>query len=272
MNRVYTIKDDHPVIDFIRLEIEGYLNKPVCISKPSIDNEPVCGSDIYGLQFNSNNRLVPTINVNVFYQEKSDNSPKILKSDESGYEYYKYSTSVSIKLKTFIERNPQFNNIDDWADIVKPKRESFRYHGHNSINKRFTAAINSVNYSISFPKDKESDSDILDWSKPACEALTRMYWRDKALDIAFNIKRNRTVWVDGIWFRYDYKDGLVEIYDMVRHQVSIHDALKLFKPKDETIEKIKVEIESGDLEVKEIVFIENRFEKTSFDYEELVPN
>jgi neutral trehalase len=65
----------------------------------------------------------------------------------------------------------------------------------------------------------------------------------EALDITFNIKRGKSVWVEGIWFYYDYKDGLIEVYNASINCNSIWSGIKLFEPKKDTYDKIKSEIE-----------------------------
>ena len=127
-----------------------------------------------------------------------------------------------------------------------------------------------MEYHISFPDHVNDDRGILEWSKPACEALTKSHWREVSLDIAFNTKRKRKVWVEGIWFTYDYKDGLVEVYDASTHSGSIWNSLKLFEPKKETLHKIKSEMEGGDLVVNEVKFIDKVEKETKFKYEDLV--
>ena len=273
MKKVYTIKKDHPVLESIRQEIlnsPGYTKDTIGIHQPSIDDSALCGSDIYGLIFNANNRDVLTINVGVFFNPKSDNSPKILSEGVKGYDYYTTSSNVSIKLKNFLERNPQFSNIDEWIIPVVHPKGKLKYDGHNSEERRFkVSGIEGVEYHVSFPEHVKNGNGVSEWSKPVCEALTRSYWREVSLDIAFNIKRKRAVWVEGIWFRYDYKDGLIEVYDASIHSGSIWSSLKLFEPKKETFDKIKCEIENGDLVVNEVKFINKKEKQTKFKYEDL---
>jgi len=274
MKKVYTIKKNHPVLEVIKQEIlnsPGYTKDTIGVCSPSIDDRALCNSDIYGLSFDSNNQNVLTINVGVFFNPKSDTSPQFITEDIKGYDYYKGSSNVSIKLKTFLERNPQFNNIDEWVIPVVHPKVKLKYTGHNSEQRRFVVdGIEGIKYEISFPENAKNDNGILDWSKPACEALTKSHWREVALDITFNIKRDRSVWVEGIWFSYDYKDGLVEVYNALIHSGSIWNSLKLFQPKKETLDKIKYEIERGDLVVNEVQFINKKKKQTKFKYEDLV--
>lgn len=146
-----------------------------------------------------------------------------------------------------------------------------KYDGHNSKERMFkVSGIEGVEYQVSFPEHVKDDKGILEWSKPVCEVLTRYHWREVSLDIAFNIKRKRSVWVEGICFSYDYKDGVVEVYNASIHSGSIWDSLKLFEPKKETFDKIKSEIENSDLVVSEVKFINKKGKQTKFKYEDLV--
>jgi hypothetical protein len=156
--------------------------------------------------------------------------------------------------------------------MLKEVQQSFKYSGHNSSNRTFSArGIGDIEYTVSFPESVDSDRGVSEWSKPACESLTRSYWRDQSLDKIFNIKRKRTIGIEGLWFHYNYRDGIVEIYDIVVYRTSIWSALKMFDPKPETCDSIKSEIEKGGLRVSEVKFIEGgRYEKTRFKYEDLV--
>ena len=274
MNKVYSIKEDHPILEAIRQEIlnsPGFKRDIIGILPPSIDDRALCSGDVYGLKFNANNWDVLTINVGFFYNPKSDKSPMFISDHSKGYDYYNTYTNVSIKLKTFLERNQQFSNIDEWSIPVVYQKGKLRYDAHNSKERCFkVTGIEGVEYHISFPEHVNDDRGILEWSKPACEALTKSHWREVSLDIAFNIKRKRSVWVEGIWFSYDYKDGVVEVYNASIHSGSIWNSLKLFEPKKETFHKIKSEIEGGDLVVNEVKFIDKVEKQTKFKYEELV--
>lgn len=46
------------------------------------------------------------------------------------------------------------------------------------------------------------------------ESLTTKYYRELAIDDLYDIKRNQTIYVDGLWFEYDYNDGLVEVFSI----------------------------------------------------------
>jgi hypothetical protein len=127
-----------------------------------------------------NTRDVLTINISYFFNPKSDNPPLIISQDINGYDDYTYSSNLSIKLKTFLERNPQYTNIHEWTDTVVHPKEKFRYYSHHSEDRIFSVTgIEGVKYEISFPQIAKNDNGILEWSKPACESLTKMYWRDR---------------------------------------------------------------------------------------------
>lgn len=133
-----------------------------------------------------------------------------------------------------------------------------RYSGH-STDKR-TASIerpDGKQYWINFPDDEPDDRNLLTWIRPIVDSLTISYWRDIALDKALNIKREQSVWVDGLWFSYDYKDGLVEVYDIKSRQQTFgsiyKSVMKLFTISEETKQKIKDNIED---EVTDITFID----------------
>jgi len=268
MKTLYKINKDHEVVEFIRQEILSRYDKDiVAITIPRIEDSAVCSADLYGFQFTVTNQS-PTINLAVFYNAKGDETPTILSGN--GYDYYTTAVSESIKLKTFLERNPQFADITQWTTPVIEEKKQLCYSGHNTRDRRFSVrGIEGVEYTVSFPEHVENDRGITDWSKPACEALTRMYYRDLSLDKAFNIKRGKLAYVEGIWFSYDYKDGLVQVYDASLHRTNIWSVLKLFDIKPDTLQKIKQQVEEADLEVKEITFIDKK-NKTHFKYEELI--
>ena len=74
MNKVYSIKEDHPILEAIRQEIlnsPGFKRDIIGILPPSIDDRALCSGDVYGLKFNANNWDVLTINVGFFYNPKS---------------------------------------------------------------------------------------------------------------------------------------------------------------------------------------------------------
>ena len=139
-------------------------------------------------------------------------------------------------------------------------KEPCRYSGHNTDERR--AAIqrpDGKQYWVNFPDDEPNDKNLLTWIKPIVDSLTISYWRDIALDKTLNIKREQSVWVDGLWFLYDYKDGLVEVYDIRKERKifgSIYKSvMKLFTISEETKQKIKDNIED---EVTDITFIDYR--------------
>jgi hypothetical protein len=137
-------------------------------------------------------------------------------------------------------------------------KQPCRYSGHNTDERRATIARpDGKSYWINFPDDEPDDRRILTWIKPIVESLTISYWRDIALDKTLNIKREQCIWVEGLWFSYDYKDGLVEVYDIKSRQGtsgSIYKSLmKLFTISEETKQKIKDSIKD---EVTDVTFID----------------
>ena len=262
MNKVYKIKRNHEIVEFIRQEIENSWGKKVGISDLGIYDRALCGGDIYGLSFNANNWDVLTINVGVYTTPIVENPPTNL-TKLRGYDYYKYSTNCSIKLKTFLDRNPQWSKIDEWADLILLERKKCRYSGHNNKERRFNMSIqDGVNYIVSFPENEPDDKNLLEWTKPLEEILSVRYHRELGLDRALNIKRNKSVYVDGIWFKYDYFDGDVEIcganVSANDYGYSYKSIFNLFTPKPETLDKIAEEIRGADLEVKSVKFVEPR--------------
>ena len=94
-------------------------------------------------------------------------------------------------------------------------KEPCIYRGHNTEERRVAIERpDGKSYWVNFPDDEPDDRRILTWIKPIVESLTISYWRDIALDKTLNIKREQCIWVEGLWFSYDYKDGLVEVYDI----------------------------------------------------------
>jgi len=272
--QLYKIKKDSPIIGFIGEEIAKYYNKPVGVCIPRIDDTPVCSNDLYGLHFNGNNNGVVCMNVTVFTEPKSADSPKII-GDDGGYDYYKYSSSCSIKLKTFLEKNPQWSNIKEWTTPVKVEQKMCKYNGHSTDTR--TAAIkrpDGKDYIVDFPASEPNDRNLLTWIKPMEKELTKMYYRAKKLDKLKKIKRNLSVWVEGITFVYDYYNGDVVIFDICNRSGSIYSAMvksKLitveFGLPELTKEMVKKEIEGRDLEVKSITLgkyksISNRIKVT----------
>ena len=135
-------------------------------------------------------------------------------------------------------------------------KQPCRYSGHNTDERRAAIARpDGKSYWVNFPDDEPDDRRILTWIKPIVESLTISYWRD-ALDKTLNIKREQSVWVEGLWFSYDYKDGLVEVYDIKSRQgtLSIYKSvMKLFTISEETKQKIKDSIKE---QVTDVTFID----------------
>jgi len=139
-------------------------------------------------------------------------------------------------------------------------KEPCIYRGHNTEERR--AAIerpDGKSYWVDFPDDEPNDKNLLTWIKPIVESLTISYWRDIALDKTFNIKREQCVWVEGLWFSYDYKDGVVEVYDIRKDKHTFGSIYKsvmsLFTISEETKQKIKDSIEDV---VTDVTFIDYR--------------
>lgn len=148
------------------------------------------------------------------------------------------------------------------------KKIPCKYSGHNSDNR--TASIEMPDgrkFIVNFPKGEDSDRNLLKWIKPMEKSLTDMYYRNIALDITLNIKRDMCVYVNGFNFYYDYRDGLVEIYDITSYgnkSLSIFQNLldiKIIESKlpKETIELIRNQIEKQNLIVKDIVLIKYEY-------------
>ena len=141
-------------------------------------------------------------------------------------------------------------------------KEPCIYRGHNTEERR--AAIerpDGKSYWVNFPDDEPNDKNLLTWIKPIVESLTISYWRDIALDKTFNIKREQSVWVEGLWFSYDYKDGVVEVYDIRKDKHTFGSIYKsvmsLFTISEETKQKIKDSIEDVVTDVTFIDYKEN---------------
>jgi hypothetical protein len=265
MKALYKIKENHPIKDFIRQEIIDVCplyGEDIGISTSTIYNEPYTSEDLYGLKFNSNNRSVSCIDINIFMEPKSDNSPRIIEGDRSGYDYYKSSTSCAIKLKTFLEKNSQWSNVEEWAVPVIKEKTKCKYMENNSNERRaFIKRPDDKIYDVKFPKNKKYDN-ILTWIKPIEERLTKKYYKELEFDEKNNIKREQSVWVNGVCFYYNYNDGIVEIYNILNGWNSIYANLIGLELLDISIgipqptkEKIKKEIESADIFVKDIILV-----------------
>ena len=178
-----------------------------------------------------------------------------------GYDYYNFSSSCTIKLKTFLNKNPQWSDIKEWGNFVKRKKERCKYDSHNSDERRVSIKRpDGKHYMVDFPFNEKNNSNVLRWVKPIEDVLTTMYYRKKKIDKIKNIKRNLSVWVDGITYMYDYKDGKVIIFDIRNYNGSIYKTLSnLLININDTIpnltkEKIKKEIITRDFEVENIIF------------------
>jgi len=262
MKKLYDIKPGHPIVEFIRQEMlnTGYYKKGIGICAGQIDSRSLCSTDLYGLKFDGNNWNVPCINFTYYSDFQVDDAPIIITKDMRGYDYYMYSCSCTIKLKTFLEKNPQWSEIEDWTVSVKYKEKKCEYDGHNSGDRQVSIKRpDGKYYIVDFPPNVKSDSSVLKWVKPMELQLTKIYYRKKKLDQIHNIKRNLSVWVEGITFKYDYYDGVIVIHDIFEKN-SIYHVLTKSKLldigigiPDSTKEKIKEEIEKRDLEVKNVV-------------------
>jgi hypothetical protein len=257
----FKIKEDHPIVQFILEEVENSWERfknNIGICTPIIITErPIVSSDIYGFKFNGNNWDVRVINIAYFNGPKVENASKILNTDINGYDQYTYSCNTCIKLKTFLERNPQWSqNMDEWMIPIIEDKKSAKYYGHNTDRQASIRLPNDKSVIVKMPDDL-TQSDFLDWVHSEAEKITIQYYREEALNEVLNIKRDRSVYVNGIWFKYDYIDGLVEIFDIrIGSEIfsQYKNLMSLFELKSESYTEIKKEIESGDLEVKEIKF------------------
>ena len=141
-------------------------------------------------------------------------------------------------------------------------KQPCRYLGHNTDKRRASIERpDGKEYWVNFPDDEVDDRRILTWIKPIVDSLTISYWRDIALDKTFNIKREQCVWVEGLWFSYDYKDGVVEVYDIRKDKHTFGSIYKsvmsLFTISEETKQKIKDSIEDVVTDVTFIDYKEN---------------
>jgi len=215
----YNIKKDHPVIDAIHNEVQKVYKDTVALAEIYID-KPITSTDIYGFNFTANANKCLTIGCHIYYKPKEIFKDTPLRveslSPESktfrGYDYYTSSSNCAIKLSNFISRFPQYSNLEDWAEKVKAEKIKCKYDGHNSTNK--TVGIRLPNKEIIYvkwPDNITSDRDLLTWVKPIEEAETKKYYRQKAFDKLYNIKREQIIWIKGVWLNYDYINGLVEI-------------------------------------------------------------
>lgn len=256
----FIIKEDHPIVQFIFEEVENswerFKNNIGICTPILITERPIVSTDIYGFRFNSNNWDVRVINIAYFSDPKIDNASKILNRDVDGYEQYTYYCNTCIKLKTFLEKHKQWSqNIDEWMIPVIEDKIEARTMGYNSKNR--TASIrlpNDKDVEIKIPEELKN-SDVYEWHKSEAKKMTLQYYREEALNEALNIKKDRYVYVNGFWFKYDYIDGIVEIHDIrigAETFSQYKNLMSLFELKNDAFIEIKKQIESGDLEVKEI--------------------
>ena len=218
----YNIKKDHPVINVIHNELQKVYKNTVALAGISIAT-PVNNTDIYGFNFNANANKCLTINCSIYHtpmiaKEIFNDTPLRVESlsPESktfrGYDYYTSSSNCAIKLSNFISKFPQYSNLEDWAEKVKSEKINCKYSGHNSTNKTVSIRLpNNETINIKWPDNITSDSNLLTWVKPIEDAETKKYYRQKAFDKLFNIKREQIIWIKGVWISYDYINGLVEI-------------------------------------------------------------
>lgn len=107
-----------------------------------------------------------------------------------------------------------------------------------------------------------SNNEILNWVRPIQNILTEIYYNEKEEDLKNNIKRGLSIWVNDLTFYYDYKNGVVEIYDIVNHNRICFFYKNLLELKlldnmigisEFTKEIFKKEIEKSGLIVKDII-------------------
>ena len=237
MIKIYNIKEDklEEFFEYVRQLIKsqyGYIN-PIGISYLSIDSRNVCGTDIYDFNFNANNSGSKCINVGIYKDPKVDNPPLIVDDKKiRGYDYYTYSTNVTIKLSNFLNNNPQWSDITDWADPIIVNREKCKYTNTDGQTK--TCGFrrpDEKEYILDIPDEALDNGSVVGNSNPSApinvwirsmeESLTTRYYRDLALDDVYDIKRNQTTWVDGLWFGYDYNAGLVEVFTILDYKTNL---------------------------------------------------
>jgi hypothetical protein len=281
MKQTHTIKTNHPIVEFIRDEIinntynDYYKDNGFAICVPlTISNRAICSCDIYNFKFNGNNWNVPCINIGVYYNVKPDidtnNIPHFINNkDNDGFKYYQISSTCSIKLKTFLDKNPQWlDTFNEWAIPVKEKKIKCRYNNHNNKDRKVSILCpdNETEYIVNFPSLETDDKNILTWIKPIEDRLTKQYYDTIKFNKKNNIKLNLNVWLNHIWYYYDYKDGVVEIYniknykgDSIYKQLLDTGLINLYNNIPESTKiLIKKEIESGDILVKDIILVEYR--------------
>lgn len=233
MNQVYSIKKDKKdeLSEYIRQLILKYVkseSEVVAISSISIDNTNLCSNDIYGFNFNSNNYGSKCINVLIYLYPKSDNTPLIIDETMRGYDYYTSSNNITIKLSNFLNNNPKWCNITDWAE---PSTNKIRCKYTNTNGQNITCGFkrpDDKEYILDIPNEVLDNGRVVGNSNPSApinvwiksmeESLTTKYYRELAIDDLYDIKRNQRTYVDGIWFDYDYNDGLVEVFGIIDYK------------------------------------------------------
>lgn len=220
--KIYNIKEDKKdeLFEYIRQLIIvqcKYENSIAISNNIGIYNVNNCSNDIYGFNFDRNNNGTKCINITVYQNCKSTfDNPKPLIVD-NGYKYY---SNLTIKLSNFLNNNPKWSNISDWTE---PNKEKCKYATTSSLNKTcgFRRPDNKE-YILDIPNEVLDNGRVVGSSNPSApinvwiksmeESLTTKYYRDLAIDDLYDIKRNQTTYADGIWFEYDYNNGLVEVF------------------------------------------------------------
>lgn len=235
MNQVYSIKKDKKdeLSEYIRQLITSqcFMSTTgsftlIAISSISIDNANHCSNDIYGFNFNTNNYGSKCINVLIYLYPKSDNTPLIIDETMRGYDYYTTSNNITIKLSNFLNNNPKWSNITDWAEPTTNKVRC-KYINTYLIDNEQTIGFkrpDNKEYILDIPNEFLENGlnfrrvvggpSLHSWIKSMEESLTTKYYRELAIDDLYDIKRNQTIYVDGTWFEYDYNDGLVEVFSI----------------------------------------------------------
>lgn len=150
-------------------------------------------------------------------------------------------------------------------------KEKCRYRGHNAN----TAAIvrpDGKSYDVPIPDNvKNKEVEWFDWIYPLEKSLTTQYYRELELDKIFNIQRDLVTFVVGFRFYYDYKDGIIEVYDITNgpDYSCYRNVKELFNLCDEsTHQKIITEMRTQlKLEVKEIKYVDWKWDKERIKYE-----
>ena len=237
MNQVYSIKKDKKdeLSEYIRQLITSqcFMSTTgsftlIAISSISIDNANHCSNDIYGFNFNTNNYGSKCINVLIYLYPKSDNTPLIIDETMRGYDYYTTSNNITIKLSNFLNNNPKWSNITDWAE---PTTNKVRCKYTNTNSQNITCGFkrpDNKEYILDIPNEVLDNGRVVGNSNPSApinvwiksmeESLTTKYYRELAIDDLYDIKRNQTTYVDGLWFEYDYNDGLVEVFAIIDYK------------------------------------------------------